>query len=81
MKFEINPQLMVSVSEYNILYKAKQLCVDMDNATSIDEENLDKVCGCEICPMKKKCTRLANECVFMIARDALDKIIDIAVVK
>ena len=82
MKFELNPQLIVNVDEYNILYKAKQLCEDMDKATTINDlDDFDKVGGCEICPFKTKYTRLANECVFMIARDALDKIIDIAVVK
>ena len=82
MKFEINPQLIVSENEYGILERARQLCVEMDNATTIDDlDDLDKVGGCEICPLKNKCSRLANECVFIVAKDALQKIIDITVIK
>ena len=82
MKFELNPQLIVNGDEYNILYRARQLCEDMDMLTTIDDlDNIDKVGGCEICPLKKKCSRLANECVFVVAKDALQKIIEIAVIK
>ena len=82
MKLEINPQLIVNENEYGILERARQLCEDMDNATTINDlDDIDKVGGCEICPLKKKCSRLANECVFIVAKDALEKIIKIAVIK
>ena len=82
MKFEINPQLIVTASERLTLEQARQLCVEMDRATTFnDDDDLDKVGGCDICPLKNKCSRLANECVFIVAKDALQKIIDIVVIK
>ena len=82
MKFEINPQLIVSKNEYDILERARQLCVEMDNATTIDDlDGVNKVGGCEICPLKKKCSQLSDECVFIVAKDALEKIIDVVAIK
>ena len=83
MKFEIKPKLIVTASEYDTLKRAVNLCDEMDKATAFNSDNYftDELGGCEICPFKEDCTRVAHECVFIVARDALEKIIDIAIIK
>ena len=80
MKFETNPQLILSKEEFTTLDNALKLCRDMDTATSIDDY-YDRPCGCEICPKNAKCSRMAHECVFTVAHKALKEIIDMAVIK
>ena len=84
MKFEWTPRLMISKEEFTALDSALRLCRDMDEATSSDvygeyEENAPY--GCDICPKRVKCNRMADECVFVVAHKALKEIIDMAVVK
>lgn len=80
MRFEINPQLILEQEELLALDSSLKLCRDMDAATSIDDYD-DRPCGCEICPKRVKCSRMAHECVFTIAHKALKEIIDMAVIK
>lgn len=84
MKFEFNPKLIVSVQEWEILDKALKLCRDMDAATTYDEDTEFEdghLYGCDICPKRATCSRLAKECVFTTAHKALKEIIDMAVIK
>ena len=75
MRFEINPQLVLTKEEFETLDKALKLCREMDNMTS------GEYASCENCPIKDDCTRLCVDCVYIRAKDALKEIIDIAVVK
>ena len=83
MRFETNPQLILSKDEFETLDKALKLCRDMDVATSFDyvEENDSGIAGCGKCPFKDKCNHLTKDCVYVIAHTALKQIIDIAIVK
>ena len=84
MKFEINPQLIITKNEFETLDNALKLCRDMDSATSMDDYNVyggDCHYGCNVCPKRTRCSQLANECVFIVAHTALKEIIDMAVVK
>jgi len=82
MKFETNPQLILTKDEFETLDNALKLCRDMDEATQIKEtEDCYYVGGCDKCPFKEKCSQLYDECEYAIAHKALKKIIDIAVVK
>ena len=74
MRFEINPQLILSKDEFETLDNALKLCRDMDAMTSGDNT-------CSDCPFYEKCSRRAVDCVYIKASDALKAIIDIAVVK
>lgn len=83
MRFEINPQLILSKDEFETLDKALKLCRDMDVATQA-QENEDRfyIGGCDICPFKEKCSQIYDDCQYAIAHKALKKIIDIvAIVK
>ena len=73
MRFEINPQLIVTKDEMETLDKALQLCQDMDNLT----EEL----ACANCPRNDDCSRLPRDCMFARASDALIEIIDTIIVK
>ena len=85
MKFELNPTMVLTKEEVETLDKALKLCRDLDAATtatldySCDEEI--EPCGCDICPKRWTCSKLANECVFTIAHKTLKEIIDMAVIK
>ena len=83
MIFVTNPQLILSLEEFETLDKALKLCRDMDNATTAyyDETNYVGVQGCDACPLKNNCNHLTKECVYTVAHEALKKIIDIAIVK
>ena len=84
MRFETNPQLIVSVQEFETLDNALKLCRDMDAATTFDEDTDfedSHLYGCDICPKRATCSRLAKECVFTIAHKTLKEIIDMAVIK
>lgn len=83
MRFETNPQLILTEEEFDTLDNALKLCRDMDCATSFDynEENDESTAGCEKCPFKDMCNRLTKDCVYVVAHHALKRIIDIAVVK
>lgn len=82
MRFEINPQLILTKDEFNILDNALKLCRDMDVATQAEEdEDVFTVNGCNICPFKEKCSLVYDECQYAIAHRALKKIIDIAIVR
>ena len=84
MKFELTPRLMISKEEFATLDNALKLCRDMDAATSIYEDTDFEdghLYGCDICPKKWKCSRLAKECVFTNAHKTLKEIIDMAVIK
>ena len=74
MRIETNPQLILSKDEFDTLVNALQLCRDMDNMTNGNY-------ACEHCPIKDDCTHIVVDCMYIRARDALKKIIDIAVVK
>ena len=73
MIFVTNPQLILSLEEFETLDGALKLCRDMDEQTG--------ACGCENCPFQADCTQMCNDCVYEIAHKALKKIIDIAIVK
>lgn len=75
MRFEINPQLLVSKEEFETLDKALKLCRDMDEQTG-EPEN-----ACTMCPFNDDCTHMWNDCVYVVAHKALKKIIDVAIVK
>lgn len=83
MRFEINPQMIITQEELLILDNALKLCRDMDAATTCDIEDYeqDKPTGCDVCPFLPKCSKLANECIFTVAHKALKEIIDIAIIK
>ena len=73
MKFETNPQLILTKDEFETLDKALKLCQDMDSITT---EN-----SCESCPVKDNCTSRCIDCIYIKACNALKEIIDIAIVK
>ena len=73
MRFEINPQLVLSQEELITLDNALKLCRDMDCQTS--------AACCSCCPKKEECTGLEKECVFVVAHKALKEIIDMSVIK
>lgn len=74
MIFVTNPQLILSLEEFETLDGALKLCRDMDEETGGDG-------ACENCPFKDDCTRMCSDCVYETAHKALKKIIDIAIVK
>ena len=74
MKFENNPQLILTNDEMETLNNALKLCQEMDNMTS-------GVHTCSECPLYATCSRRASDCTYIKAQDALKKIIDTAVVK
>ena len=73
MRFENNPQLILTKDEFNTLDEALKLCRDMDSITT---EN-----SCESCPVKDNCTSRCIDCIYIKAHSALKQIIDIAIVK
>lgn len=75
MKFETNPQLILTQDEIETLHKALKLCADMDEQTS----GVGEVC--EKCPFRDNCSHMYSDCVYMAAYTALKKVIDIAIVK
>ena len=82
MKFETNPQLILTKDEFETLNKAFELCLDMDRQTTAREgEDGFLIDGCDLCPFKCKCNLLAKDCVYTVAHNALQKIIDTAVIK
>jgi hypothetical protein len=82
MKFETNPQLILTKDEFDTLDKAWKLCRDMDlQTTAMESEDGFLVDGCDLCPFKCTCNLLAKDCVYTVARNALQKIIDTAVTK
>ena len=74
MRFETNPQLILTKDEFETLDKALKLCRNMDSMTSGDNT-------CSDCPFYEKCSRRIVDCVYVKASNALKAIIDIAVVK
>jgi hypothetical protein len=80
MKFKCEPKLFLTVDEYETLSKATKLCRDMDYATSFDynEETNESIAGCELCPFKNNCSKLANDCIYSVASDCLGKILEFA---
>ena len=75
MTFVTNPQLILSLEEFETLDKALKLCRDMDEETGKPEN------ACETCPFKDACTHICSDCVYTRAHRALKQIIDIAIVK
>ena len=75
MRFETNPQLILTKEEFETLDKALKLCRDMDEQTGKPEN------ACENCPFKDDCTHMFSDCVYVIAHHALKKIIDVSIVK
>jgi hypothetical protein len=75
MRFETNPQLILTKDELKTLDNALKLCRDMDEETSAPET------ACEICPFQDNCSHMCVDCVYARAHRALKEIIDIAVVK
>ena len=73
MRFETNPQLILTIDELKTLNNALKLCRDMDMKSG--------EYACQNCPIKDDCSRMCTDCVYINAQDALKKIIDIAVVK
>ena len=72
MRFETNPQLILSKDEFKTLDKALKLCRDMDEQTGAT---------CKVCPFQDDCTHMWNDCVYAVAHKALKKIIDMAVIR
>ena len=82
MRFEHNPQLILTKDEFETLDKALKLCRDMDNMTVATEDDEGfPINGCNLCPFKGKCSLLAKDCVYIVAHRALKQIIDTAIVK
>ena len=81
MRFETKPRLILTENEYNTLAGAMALCQDMDVATSFDEDENECVVGCQKCPLKENCNHLTKDCVYVVAHEALKKIIDMSIVK
>ena len=83
MKFELNPTMTLSKEEFFTLDSALKLCRDMDAATSYipDYDEEEQASGCDICPKRWACSKLATECVFTIAHKTLAEIINMAVIK
>ena len=83
MKFELNPTMVLTKEEFKTLDKALKLCSDMDTATTFDPYEADdgELSGCDICPKRWSCNKLASECVFTVAHKTLKEIIDMAVIK
>lgn len=75
MRFVTNPQLILSLEEFETLDGTLKLCRDMDEQTGKPEN------ACENCPFKDDCTHMCGDCVYVVAHRALKKIIDMAVVK
>lgn len=75
MIFVTNPQLILSLEEFEILNGALKLCRDMDEQTG------DPDGACENCPFNKACTHMCSDCVYSRAHRALKQIIDVAIVK
>lgn len=83
MRFETNPQLILTEDEFNTLDNAFKLCRNIDNATiatKVDDDGFP-IGGCDLCPFKCTCNLLAKDCVYGVAHRALKKIIDMAVIK
>jgi hypothetical protein len=82
MRFETNPQLILTKDEFDTLDKALKLCRDMDSMTTVTENDDGfPIGGCDQCPFKSKCSFLAKDCVYTVAHKALKEIIDIAIIK
>ena len=75
MRFVTNPQLILSQDEFDTLNKAMKLCQDMDGQTSGADT------ACLMCPFQKDCSLMCKDCTYIQAHNALEKIIDIAIVK
>ena len=75
MRFEYNPQLILTKDEFETLDGALKLCRDMDEETGEPET------ACTMCPFKAHCSLIANNCVYAVAHKTLKKIIDVAIVK
>lgn len=75
MIFVTNPQLILSLEEFETLDGALKLCRDMDEQTG-EPEN-----ACTMCPFNDDCSHFSDNCVYVVAHRALKKIIDIAIVK
>lgn len=75
MKFETNPELILTKDEFKTLDNALKLCRDMDDETSQEEIT------CEICPFQDNCSHTYVDCVYARAHRALKEIIDVAIVK
>ena len=85
MKFELNPTMVVTKEEFATLDNAMKLCRDMDAATTAsldyDDYEEEQPSGCDLCPKRWTCSKLATECVFTIAHKTLFEIINMAVIK
>ena len=83
MKFELNPTMVLTKDEWETLDNALKLCRDLDVATTYipDYDEEEKPSGCDICPKRWTCSKMANECVFTIAHKTLKEIMEMAVVK
>lgn len=75
MRFETNPQLILTKDEFEILDGALKLCRDMD------EQTRDPDGACANCPFNEDCSHMFSDCVYTRAHRALKEIIDIAIVK
>lgn len=73
MRFENNPQLILTKEEFETLDNALKLCRDMDSITNIN--------SCQSCPIVDNCACRNKDCIYVQAHEALKKIIDIAIVK
>lgn len=73
MRFVTNPQLILSLDEFETLDGALKLCRDMDEETGAT--------SCETCPFESTCSCTTDKCVYAIAHKELKKIIDVAIVK
>ena len=73
MRFETNPQLILTKDEFDTLDNALKLCRDMDSITNNH--------SCQNCPFADNCTGRQIDCMFFRTQNLLKKIIDIAIVK
>lgn len=75
MRLVTNPQLILSLGEFETLDEAFKLCREMDQQTG------DPDGACENCPFNEDCSHMYIDCVYARAHRALKQIIDIAIVK
>ena len=75
MRFETNPQLILTKDEFDTLNKALHLCRDMDMQT------VEPDTACTVCPFQDDCTYLCKDCVYERAYKALHEIVNVAIIK
>ena len=74
MRFETNPQLILTKDEFDTLNKALKLCQDINKQISREPV-------CKNCPFNGNFACMCLDCVYKQAQESLEQIIDIAIIK